>query len=193
MPTRWGRSGIVMEVLPFRQCRIKVDGSGRLTVRNRVHLKPFIPPTTAAIPAPSPVITIPECTPNTLTPHPVCASTPKTQDVASARNNYFPRNPLYSSSPPTAVAPITHDSARSPTNPQVIQSTHEPTIMPTNTTTIPNDSATIPYELDTTIIPRNSTTIPYEITSELPVRQSSRVRKPPSRLSLKLQGKTHTG
>ena len=29
---RWGRSGMIVEVLPFRQYRVKYDGSGRLAV-----------------------------------------------------------------------------------------------------------------------------------------------------------------
>ena len=43
---RWDRSGIVMERYPYRQYLIKVNGSGRMTRRNRRHLKyaPSCPP-----------------------------------------------------------------------------------------------------------------------------------------------------
>ena len=33
-------SGIVVECLPYRQYRIKMDSTGRLTLRNRRHIRP---------------------------------------------------------------------------------------------------------------------------------------------------------
>ena len=42
-PTRWDRSGVVMEVLDFDQYVVKVSGSGRLTTRNRRFLRKFKP------------------------------------------------------------------------------------------------------------------------------------------------------
>ena len=38
---RWNRTGRIVEVLPFRQYRIRMDGSGRVTIRNRRFLKPL--------------------------------------------------------------------------------------------------------------------------------------------------------
>ena len=38
---QWDRRGMIIEVCPFRQYRIKVHGSGRSTTRNRIHLKPL--------------------------------------------------------------------------------------------------------------------------------------------------------
>ena len=43
---RWDRSGQIVECMGFDQYRVKIDGSNRLTIRNRKHLrviKPFIP------------------------------------------------------------------------------------------------------------------------------------------------------
>ena len=37
---KWDRSGIVVEVLPHRQYRVRIDGSGRVVLRNRRYLKP---------------------------------------------------------------------------------------------------------------------------------------------------------
>ena len=34
------RTGRIVEVLPFRQYRVRMDGSGRVTIRNRRFLKP---------------------------------------------------------------------------------------------------------------------------------------------------------
>ena len=38
---KWDRSGRVVEVLPHRQYHVKVDGSGRVTLRNRRFLRPI--------------------------------------------------------------------------------------------------------------------------------------------------------
>ena len=46
-PQRWERTGIVVEVRQYHQYVIRVDGSGRTTIRNRQHLRKFTPfPTT---------------------------------------------------------------------------------------------------------------------------------------------------
>ena len=45
-PLKWDKSGTVVEVLPFDQYNVKMDGSGRLSLRNRKFLKPITPFTT---------------------------------------------------------------------------------------------------------------------------------------------------
>ena len=45
---RWDRSGVVIEVLPFSQYKVRVDGTGRVTLRNRVFLRRIIPYVTEA-------------------------------------------------------------------------------------------------------------------------------------------------
>ena len=42
-PTKWDRSGIIVESLCHDQYRVKVDGSGRLTLRNRRFLRAYTP------------------------------------------------------------------------------------------------------------------------------------------------------
>ncbi len=42
-PRRWDRTGIVVEVRQHHQYVVKVDGSGRVTLRNRQHLRKFVP------------------------------------------------------------------------------------------------------------------------------------------------------
>ena len=39
---KWGRTASVVEVRNFRQYLVKMDGSGRLSIRNRLHLCPTI-------------------------------------------------------------------------------------------------------------------------------------------------------
>ena len=40
-PRRWERTGTIVEVRQFHQYVVKIDGSGRLTLRNRQHLRKF--------------------------------------------------------------------------------------------------------------------------------------------------------
>ena len=42
-PSRWDKSGQVIEVLPFDQYRVKIDGTGRLSLRNRKFLRAITP------------------------------------------------------------------------------------------------------------------------------------------------------
>ena len=48
-PTKWDRSGTVVESPGYDQYRVKVDGSGRLTLHNRRFLRPY-PPATPSLP-----------------------------------------------------------------------------------------------------------------------------------------------
>ena len=42
-PRGWERTGIVVEVRQYHQYVIRVDGTGRVTIRNRQHLRKFKP------------------------------------------------------------------------------------------------------------------------------------------------------
>ena len=42
-PRRWDKTGKVVEKLLFRQYRVKMDGSGRVTLRNRKYLRKISP------------------------------------------------------------------------------------------------------------------------------------------------------
>ena len=44
-PTKWDRSGVVVESAGHDQYRVKVDGSGRITLRNRRFLRAYTPAT----------------------------------------------------------------------------------------------------------------------------------------------------
>jgi len=43
-PSKWAKSGVVVEVKDCHQCVVKVNESGRLTVQNRKFLRRFTPP-----------------------------------------------------------------------------------------------------------------------------------------------------
>ena len=50
---KWDKSGMILEHLGFNKYRVKVDGSGRVTDRNRQFLRKFTP-VTPSLPGPSP-------------------------------------------------------------------------------------------------------------------------------------------
>ena len=83
-PTKWDKTGIVIEVRQFDQYVVRVDGSGRVTLRNRKFLRHYVPVVPrsplASLPAPTVPHTTniprppPEAQKNSLTsPRPVTA------------------------------------------------------------------------------------------------------------------------
>ena len=61
-PLRWDTTGQVVETLPNHQYHVRVDGSGRITLRNRRFLRKLETPTTPPL--------IPSAAPETSTPNP---------------------------------------------------------------------------------------------------------------------------
>ena len=57
-PTKWDRSGTVVESPGYHQYQVKVDGSGRLTLRNRRFLRTYTP-ATPSIPQQCPALSLP--------------------------------------------------------------------------------------------------------------------------------------
>jgi len=94
---KWDKSGYIVEALPHRQYRVKVDGSGRVTLRNRRFLKPIPSRTTRPAPTPSSGNTLP---PTGSTPPPACSSPPPTSGASPPAN----------STPPSAISAPAPDS-----------------------------------------------------------------------------------
>ena len=72
-PTKWDRTGIVVEVRQYDQYVIRVDGSGRVTLCNRKHLRQYTPHIARA-----PLINSPSVIPlaTTMPPSPMLPETP---------------------------------------------------------------------------------------------------------------------
>ena len=125
-PTKWDKTGTVVEVLQYHQYAVRTDGSGRLTTRNRRYLRrydPHLSPTTTNLgPAPYPgttyrpiphhnpsdpmtstsQTTTPETPPSPPPPTPTATKTPLTTPA----NHQTPR-PLLATPGPTSGLPAT--------------------------------------------------------------------------------------
>ena len=153
---------MIVEVLPFRQYRVKYSGSGRLQVRNRQHLKPFVPQSVSSYPQVSSIV-IPED--NIVLP--VHTSTPHRPNSGGTPSGPLEEPSWRASLTPEAETVIARPPVAAPVDP-VAPIDQPPTL---------HDA---------------SDTIPYDITSENPdFRRSTRPRRQPVRLSPKFQGKTH--
>ena len=122
-PKKWGKSGVVVEIKDHHQYVVKVDGSGRLTLRNRQFLRRYQPPSRTtlssefAFPATS-VTKTTECKngmDNVLLPH-----------NESPFNN--DSNPHMSQSDDTAIQPIVPAASTGdlPTASSVLDKTSSP-------------------------------------------------------------------
>jgi len=131
-PTKWDNTGVIIEVRQFDQYVVKVDGSGRVTLRNRKFLRKYVP-----VQHPSARATIEHdlalrwITPSTRV---TLSSAPSPEDQMAPSNDPpqpHPTTPIAMSPPPTsparapavspvpinptlspAVAPLTPDAGR---------------------------------------------------------------------------------
>ena len=124
---RWDRTGLVLDDLGHNKYRVKVDGSGRVTDRNRQFLRQFTPVTQTqpgprpeyhqpvADPAqldtppqsPTPVVSDPE--PIVSNPEPIPVITPQTPTPAipePVAQSPIPGTPSFVTPPSTPVASI---------------------------------------------------------------------------------------
>ena len=103
-PLQWDRRGVVMEVLPFRQYKVMLDGSRQLTLRNRKFLRAFTPvspdplPTARATPPPQSAASPAPPTPHWRADPPPTQATPE-QSVAPS-SNPPPSSQMTTPSPP---------------------------------------------------------------------------------------------
>ena len=107
---RWDRSGMVVEVCPFRQYKVKVHGSGRYTIRNRIHLKPllvFRPTTTLQKPPPVGIPSLPPTAPPT-------APTSRADPTSDSASSTGPSS--YASAQSSSYAPSSADYAHQSTD-----------------------------------------------------------------------------
>ena len=113
-PKKWDKTGIVVEVRQFDQYVIRMDGSGRVTLRNRKFLRSYIPvvPKSPVVMAPGP-ITEPfkVDTPKTGAKHYV---QPPTDSQPTPPITPIPSTPSQEKETPTTAAP-SEDTTYTPT------------------------------------------------------------------------------
>ena len=152
---RWDRSGLVIENLGFNKYRVKIDGSGRVTDRNRQFLKQFTP-VTPGMPGP---------TPNTVNPTPQPQSQIPINPTPVQHNERLQHFVDPAPSSPIPPARQLERIPNSPTSPTFVT----PPSSPVQSQGIPEASHSSPEPV----------TLPE--TPMLP-RRSTRVTKPPDRL-----------
>ena len=130
-PTKWDRTGIVIEVRQFDQYVIKVDGSNRVTLRNRKFLRKFTPVITREplVTLPDPIrspLQLPSITSPTSVPTPTTSVTPPvpTPVPSSVPTSVASSPPIPQSIDPPAL------SAQSPRNSSPVPAPVQPVDIP---------------------------------------------------------------
>ena len=182
-PNKWDKTGVIIEVRQFDQYVVRVDGSGRVTLRNRKHLRaytPFIlrpPPNTFITRATTTAQDWRDCTvgrpthecppqqtagphPRASTDEPGASRTARTGDRADDR-------PLDEHPPATPAAPKSHLSG----TPPAVPASRDPSPSGSPSSTGPVTAG------DTTPSPRSANPAPLVATAPEPVvgpRRSAR-------------------
>ena len=111
-PNKWDKTGLVIEVKQFDQYVIRVDGSGRITPRNRKFLRKYDP-----VQRRNPPQTIPENLLNLVQP-PIIQSTPKPTPPPVPTCNPLqptpPGPPINDTRHPTHIHPSTMIKTKTP-------------------------------------------------------------------------------
>ena len=115
-PRRWERTGTVMEVKDYDQYNVKVDGTGRLTLRNRRFLRSF-----------SPIVRTP---PTLITPSPTNLTTPPLPSTSATTST--PRVPVYHPPEPVQECPEPVQECSEPAPPYQEHSYLEPPQSPSS-------------------------------------------------------------
>ena len=153
---RWDKSGLVLEDLGYNKYRVKVDGSGRVTDRNRQFLKKFTP-VTPGMPGP---------TPTTVNQTPQ----PRSQQPLHPAPEPEVSQPFVHTGPSTPVptTPQFEDVTESPASPSYVT----PPTSPVQSPDVPEASCPTPKPVT---LPTNEPEIGPQL------RRSTRIRKPPKR------------
>ena len=108
-PTKWDKTGLVIEVRQFNQYLVKTDGSGKVTLRNRQFLRKFIP-----VQPREPRLTIS----NYLTYQSLPASPDPTSSPLPTAIDTSPSHTLLpDAAPPPSIPPLDSPAEETPTRP----------------------------------------------------------------------------
>ena len=179
MPRRWHTTGHIVEKLDNQQFRIRVDGSNRVTVRNRRFLRKILPVVGSPEPIHTPSIEIEGSnTPRALNTDPTEAPITSPLNLTPETHQLYP-----SCAPLDSHQPL---SDPYPTFP-------EPSIQPPVSSNEPTDQhpSTRPNEVATPVSqPSHDEPPPVKQTVPQAPRRSKRVSRPRRALSPQMRGKT---
>ena len=164
---KWDKSGMILEDMGFNKYRVKVDGSGRITQRNRQFLKKFTP-VTPSLPGPSPNSGYYEPQENPAIPSRSQIYQPVANPSPTPEIGFD--NPTAPSSPP-------HPTPGSPT-PPAFQSREPPNTPESPTFVTPPSSPGMTPNLPDPV--GEQPPLPAYETPTLP-RRSTRISRPPDR------------
>ena len=151
---RWDRTGLVLEDLGFNKYRVKVDGSGRITDRNRQFLRKFTP-VTPSMPGPNPDTGNQQVNPSPTRSHipQLFDPTPTSQEQETPQVVNPPSFPV--SSPPTPQRVDVPSTPASPSSPSFITPPSSPMMTPN----LPEPVNVQPSFPETPTLPRRSTRV----------------------------------
>ena len=167
-PNKWDRTGIVIEVRQFHQYLIRIDGSGRQTLRNRKFLRKFVPmyqpPNRRSIL--EDIAHLPPTSPDdtATSPEPPTSHPPTTP----------PKSPQCGKETTSPATPVRTDMGISTPPPSPLHPSNPPN------TPSPTTSHAQPT-LETMPTP-DPTPVAIPVPDPRPLRRSTRVKKPPERL-----------
>ena len=150
-PLKWDRTGVIIEVRQFDQYAIRIDGSRRITLRNRKFLRKYIPAIDLIVNYRSPPPPLPS-PPNLVRPQSPTMNSPPPSDPTS------PTTPQKGHTEPVHLVPT---RSPAPTNPIPADNTPSMVI---RTPTVPETQPTTHRHATTGTTPaRNSPTRPARI------------------------------
>ena len=158
-PKRWSNTGIIIEVRQFDQYVVRIDGSGRMTLRNRKFLRKFLPvlntrpqevddfmidlrksrtPTNNRnIPNTTPPTSVPYTSPKHGTSLTVSQTAPHCPDPSTLQPTSSSDLPPLSSSPPHSPVPLSPRSPKTPRAVSQLRSHNLPGLGETTSRTLP--------------------------------------------------------
>lgn len=168
-PLKWGKTGVVVEVRQYNQYVVKVDGSGRATLRNRKFLRQFTPYQHAIQPF--------------LTP----PNMPVTNSSSDRENSTTPGDRNEIPAAPEILPTKSHDendrvaSSHPQSDPEIpVLTPEKPFMHPRLKPVITSPPRPVQKVIPPARSPRNITTPPAQ---DEPVRRSNRQTKPVDRLT----------
>ena len=114
-PLKWDKTGTVVEVRQFDQYVVRVDGSGRVTLRNRKFLRRYTP-----VLQPPPIQTIDR---DLQLLHAASPSMKSSADLETSRKN-IPGSPVTPAATPPLPSSVTQDQCDTPMSPDLQPNTY---------------------------------------------------------------------